>query len=313
MRIAQNARRAALIAAAVAIPLVAAFSLYVRPHGDGVPGVRFSPLSRSAAHLRRDSLPPLILWAWERPEDLRFLAASQNLGVAFLAGTIELTARGSENDDRGFVYRPRFQPLHVPPPIPLIAVVRIESPRDVWHVTQVSAQATSRPSPDANVRRDLMVQAIVAASRLPGVRGVQIDFDASRSKQSFYALLLRDIRGALPREMPLSITALASWCIGDPWIGRLPEGTIDEAVPMLFRMGPDAASVVSFVKSGRPFGPPVCRNSVGVSTDEDFSSAVLEGSLGRFQASAANTRLYVFTDRAWTEDAVAKIRKETLR
>ena len=36
-------------------------------------------------------LPPVILWAWERPEDLEFLN-SQRFGVAFLAQTLTLTS-----------------------------------------------------------------------------------------------------------------------------------------------------------------------------------------------------------------------------
>jgi hypothetical protein len=40
-----------------------------------------------------DRLPALVLWAWERPVDLRTLPAGT--GVAFLAQTITATARGS--------------------------------------------------------------------------------------------------------------------------------------------------------------------------------------------------------------------------
>ena len=58
----------------------------------------------------RDSardLPPVILWAWERPENLEFLD-SQRFGVAFLAQTLTLTA-----DD--VILSPRHQPLKVAP------------------------------------------------------------------------------------------------------------------------------------------------------------------------------------------------------
>jgi hypothetical protein len=44
-------------------------------------------------------MPPKILWAWERPEDLRFLDA-EKFGVAFLAQTLIL-----QNDE--VVFRPR--------------------------------------------------------------------------------------------------------------------------------------------------------------------------------------------------------------
>jgi len=58
--------------------------------------------------------------------------------------------------------------------------------------------------------------------------------------------------------MPLSITALASWCAGDPWITGLP---IDEAVPMLFRLGPDTRNIDAFL-SHRNITEPLCAGSV---------------------------------------------------
>ncbi len=64
------------------------------------------------------SLPQLTLWAWERPEDLRFLATSHNVGVAFLAGSVYLEQQP--------VARPRLQPLRVGEHTPVTAVVRLE-------------------------------------------------------------------------------------------------------------------------------------------------------------------------------------------
>lgn len=63
--------------------------------------------------------PPIILWAWERPEDLRFLNTDK-VGVAFLAQTLTLT--GNEINTK-----PRPQPLNVTPQTTLIAVTRIET------------------------------------------------------------------------------------------------------------------------------------------------------------------------------------------
>src|SRR5262245_21459877 len=65
------------------------------------------------------SFPRVILWAWERPEDLRFLSPDQ-AGVAFLARTIRF-------DGRRVYTRARLQPLLFAPGTPLMAVVRIES------------------------------------------------------------------------------------------------------------------------------------------------------------------------------------------
>ena len=132
------------------------------------------------------------------------------------------------------------------------------------------------------------------AARLPGVSALQIDFDAAESEQGFYAALLKDLRKRLPQGMPLSITALASWCIGDPWLERLPPGTIDEAVPMLFRMGPDGANIASYLESGHEFRPRVCRSSLGVSTDESFSRALLEEQVQRSADNWSAKRIYIF-------------------
>src|SRR5262245_4054805 len=58
------------------------------------------------------NLPRLMLWAWERPEDLRGIAA--DTGVAYLAQTI--TIRG----DRVAIL-PRRQPLRISPASTLVA------------------------------------------------------------------------------------------------------------------------------------------------------------------------------------------------
>ena len=55
---------------------------------------------------RMSGAPRTILWAWERPEDLRFLDPRQ-VGVAYLAATLDLP-------DGRVLVRPRFQPLRVP-------------------------------------------------------------------------------------------------------------------------------------------------------------------------------------------------------
>src|SRR5829696_9108947 len=70
---------------------------------------------------RGDNLPPVMLWAWERPEDFTFINPEKT-GVAFLAKTI--TLRGNK-----VVVRPRLQPLKLPEGTKTIAVVRIETNR----------------------------------------------------------------------------------------------------------------------------------------------------------------------------------------
>ena len=220
------------------------------------------------------SLPKLVLWAWERPEDLRFIDPDE-VAVAYLAGTIQL--RGDRVEAQ-----PRLQPLAVPPKTRLLAVVRVEP----------SGADPSRLSPE---QRALAASAILRLTDRNDLVGTQVDFDARSSERSFYAALLGDLRRQLPAGKTLSITALASWCLADSWIAGLP---IDEAVPMLFRMGPEGAEVRRRLRRGADFSDRACRISVGVSTDEPLPRLPY----GR--------RIYVFHPRSWTSTSAANILRE---
>jgi hypothetical protein len=291
----------------------------------------FSLFSHTTSETDSTGLPRNIFWAWERPEDLRFLIPAKQ-GVAFLARTIELrqltaadaieTKPASARDfwfpdpaaSLGVRLKPRLQPLQVSKETPLIAVVRIETTNDLWHRPEgrpgeepwVSAAKSLYTQP----QREAVADMAVAAARLPQVKALQIDFDASQSEQPFYAELLQDVRRRLPRGMPLSITALASWCIGDPWLDRLPPGTIDEAVPMLFRMGPDALEVASYVESGKDFRSRACRGSLGVSTDERFSQGVLSGAISSNGGNWSRRRIYVFSPEPWAKKEAGSVTSE---
>ena len=258
------------------------------------------------AHARTNSLPDIILWAWERPEDLRFLT-DQRIGVAFLAKTIDLPSRNSSSGTTTAqpIVRPRLQLLRVAPGIPLIAVVRIENLATSHGVSGMSSIAAETG--------EQIVAEVTSLQDIASVRAIQIDFDATTSQHVFYSALLQDVRRKLRPEIPLSITALASWCIGDPWLRELPPGTIAEAVPMLFRMGPDAANVAAFLRSGEEFRVPTCRNSLGVSTDEPISRQLLAKQLAGMSANWREKRIYVFAPRPWTQFAADSILKEWQR
>jgi hypothetical protein len=207
-------------------------------------------------------LPGRVLWAWERPVDLRNIPSGT--GVAFLAQTITLS-RSSHLVTR------RRQPLQVDPSTPVIAVTRIEAPGET-------------PAADVSA----ITRAIASTSRLPAVTAVQIDFDARVSQRSLYRRILHDVRAALPPRMPLSMTALVSWCLDDNWLDELP---VDEAVPMLFRMGREAEALRRDWPSRTP--APKCRASIGVSLDEPAPF----GRKGR--------RTYVFNPGPWTAATVS--------
>lgn len=253
--------------------------------------------------------PNVMLWAWERPDDLRALD-TKKAGVAFLAGTIFVRAmapRGESSPDEGVVLRPRLQPLWVPDGVTLTAVVRIETQQG-WSQSsyQLAKQtvATAQDGPYTESQRQRVVSLISRLAVLPDVGAVQIDFDATRSEQGFYRTLLIDLRKALPSGMPISITALASWCKGDPWLEKLPPGTINEAVPMLFRMGPDAPNIASFLGGGNEFRVPACRGSLGLSTDEPFSKHILNGDLEEVTDHAKGKRIYLFHPSEWSENSI---------
>jgi hypothetical protein len=208
----------------------------------------------SRLHDPLPTFPRVILWAWERPEQVDFVDSSV-AGIAFLSRTIAW-AGGKMRA------QPRLQPLRVRPGAHLMAVIRLE-PHGV------------PPEPR------MVTDEILRDAALPGIEAVQIDFDARVSERQWYTSLLRQVRARLKPGMPLSITALASWCEGDPWIRNLP---VDGAVPMLFRMG------AGEWWDGREFRVPICRSSVGISTDE------LPTSLPR------GRRLFVFNPRSWTKE-----------
>jgi hypothetical protein len=225
--------------------------------------------------LRPSEMPRLVLWAWERPTDLRFIDA-QKIGVAFLAKTIRLKANE-------VISKPRLQSLDLPEGAKVIAVTRIESDREHKPVLSID-------------QRNQVTGIVANLASLPNVSEIQIDFDATQSERKFYRDLIFDLRSRLPQKVRLSITALASWCMDDDWISDLP---IDEAVPMLFRMAGDGKPILNRLDSGDDFNAAPCRQSYGISMDE------------RRPVLLASRKLYVFNPGAWTESSVVEILEST--
>lgn len=172
-----------------------------------------------------------------------------------MAGSVTLA-------DGGVTCYRRMQPLFIPPATPLIAVVRIE--------------VRNRKFPPALTVSDEIVQLTHGAD----VRAVQIDFDAPPWAREFYRDLMIDLKQNLPIAVALEMTALVSWCEDDDWIRKMP---VADAVPMFFRMGIDPHS------PGEAMRDPLCRASIGVSTDEFYTNL------------PAVRRVYVFGHRLWTE------------
>lgn len=179
------------------------------------------------------SPPPPIPWAWERREDVRAYPT-----VAYYAGLITLANARVD-------VAPRRNALLLAKNTHRIAVIRIETK----NATLDDGQRAATLDAIKRLYRD--------------AEELQIDFDATRSERAFYRALLFDIHRTIHSR--LTITALASWCMDDRWLSDLP---VDDAVPMLFRMGRDAKAVRARLALGEDFAEPRCRASVGVALDE---------------------------------------------
>lgn len=221
-------------------------------------------------------MPPKILWAWERAEDLRFVDTDQ-FGVAFLAQTLFL-----QNEE--IIYKPRRQPLEIAPGTYLIAVTRIET----------SKEGGKRPTFSSS-QVEKIVALVKNTLERPNVRAVQIDYDAVGSERKFYRELMTKLKNRLPGDTPLTMTALASWCAGDAWFNDFP---VDEAVPMAFEMGADDDRVRSFLAAGNDWREPLCKGSYGISVDEPLNVDF-----------KPNRRFYYFKSKAWEKSDIPKIRQ----
>lgn len=220
-------------------------------------------------------MPQKIIWAWERPEDLRFLDPNE-FGVAFLAQTILL----EKND---VIHRPRRQPLDVSPGTYMIAVTRIETNKD----------GTKRPtfSPDMTEK---VAGLIKNTLDLPDIKGIQIDFDAVVSERLFYRSMIDKLRKQTPEGITLTMTSLASWCIGDAWFNDFP---VDEAVPMAFQMGADDEKIKTYLRNGNDWSEPLCRGSYGLSVDDSLNVTL-----------KPDRRIYYFKNDAWGRSDIERLR-----
>jgi hypothetical protein len=214
---------------------------------------------------------PPVLWAWERPEDLRF--ASPDVTIAVLAGSIRLFGDA-------VAARPRLQPALVPPANRVAGVAHIDIDRAVplaW-------------TPRQRARAAAMVLDLLRDGRF---QEVQVDFEVRASERHVLLDLLADVRAGLAKGLHLSMTALASWCDTETWIDAAP---VDEVVPMLFRMGPAAGPLRQrLAENGGPRGAR-CQDSLGVATDQP-PGAVPPG-----------RRIWIFNPKPWTADDLAAIR-----
>lgn len=217
-------------------------------------------------------MPPLVLWAWDRDDDLSFIDI-RDTAVAYLAATVIL--RGES-----IFLTPRHHPLAPPQGTRLVAVAHVETDR---HEPPIVSDAQARA-----------LAATLAALRetRPG-EFLQIDFEATSSQRAFFLQAVAALRQRLPNAV-LSATALTSWCLHERWTEAL---AVDEVVPMFFRMGPDRRRIREYFADGGDFRSAKCRTSIGVATDE-LPPAIPPG-----------RRIYAFSPRRWNAETYAVLRQ----
>jgi hypothetical protein len=212
----------------------------------------------------------LVLWAWERPEDLR--TAGPNVEVAAMVGFVQLTGAGLWARGRRF-------PLRTAPGVRRTAVVHVQiDPAQPFTWTPALRARTA--------------QTVLAYARTPGFQAVQIDFEVKESQRQVLLDLVQDVRAGLPATTPLSMNALVSWCETETWVSA---AQVDEIVPMVFRMGAPGERLKARLAAGGDFANPRCRAAIGISTDTPL--ARIPG--GR--------RVYVFNPHSWTPADIAAV------
>ncbi|MGY1888146.1 hypothetical protein A1354_13085 [Pseudomonas asplenii] len=97
---------------------------------------------------------------------------------------------------------------------PLIAVIRLDGQLKSLDQDQVTAQILQ-------VLADWQTQGLT-------LNGVEIDHDAGNARLPAYAVFLKHLRSALPKNLPLSITALPAW-LGSAQLPELLQ-TVDSSV-----------------------------------------------------------------------------------
>ena len=219
----------------------------------------------------RQAPPALVLWAWERPEDLRFLG--DDAEVAVQTGFIELSGEGLEARGRRF-------PLRVArPPTTTLVHVQIDHARPLVWTPRLRART---------------VAAILHYAAAAPAKRVQVDFEVRASERQVLLDVLHDVRRGLPPGTLLSMTALASWCDTEAWLEQAP---VDEITPMLFRMQGGQALIRRLAKGG-DFRNPRCRTALAISTD----TPIVHAPPGR--------RIYLFNPHSWTSKDFEKTRRE---
>lgn len=211
-----------------------------------------------------------VAWIWPGSNGPVFPTAPGYREAAVLVETLVIHADGVER-------LPRTEPLLLPIGVRQLPVLHVEAAPD---------------APDAF--SPAQVAAIVAAFRrhaddaAEGAGTLQLDFEAPRRERAAYGALVKAVKAALPAGVKLSVTALAHWCIEPGWLDGL---AADEVVPMLYRLGPQAAQWRARWVRGDASLSARCRGAaLGFATNDPPPASLLQ----------RTSRPYWFDESAWS-------------
>ncbi|KQY81441.1 hypothetical protein ASD35_06395 [Pelomonas sp. Root1444] len=262
----QRRRSARLRCAAGILLWTVSVLAHAAPHLAAEPAARSASPAEVAASLARGAA-----WIWpdsngpHRPRTTSAAPAYRDAAVLVES----LVLRGVRVERGG-----RTQPLALPVGVRLMPVVHVESAAD--------APDDFTPAQRA---------AVLAAVRRHGQRAaglLQLDFEAPPRQREAYRALVAAARAALPAGVRLSVTALAHWCTQGDWLDRL---SVDEVVPMLYRLGPHAQDWRRRFERGDASLARRCRGpALGFATNDPPSPVLL----------ARAARPYWFDETAWS-------------
>lgn len=216
----------------------------------------------------------IIVWAWERNENLTFL--DSDTVVAYYAGSVII------KDGRMAVSK-RVRTLKILEDTKVIPVVRIDNFDTAEEITPW--------------RMKDIEDFIINSCDQKLVVGCQIDFDVKTSERTAYMSIISSVRDRLSKNIPLSITALVSWCDKSSWMN---DAQIDFAVPMFYRLGADESTIRGGYTGKTFMGSPKCAGAIGISTDEPLPKEKYIG--GR--------DIYIFNPNSWDEQEFRSIIKK---
>ncbi|MGN6671433.1 MAG: hypothetical protein ACTHJ4_07860 [Candidatus Nucleicultricaceae bacterium] len=181
----------------------------------------------------------MTLWSWDRLDDFHFID-NKNVRIASLIATFKA-------DKKGFIkLELRHQGFRRPKDVSWIAVFRIEL------------------RPEQTVQdRDIENMIALMTHLSKGAVEIQVDFDATKSQRPFYKKLMQKLHQSI--SIPLSMTALASWCTFDPWLDEMP---VSYAVPMLYSLGSEKEILYQHLRAHGRFQVKKCRGYLGLNLSD---------------------------------------------